>query len=48
VFKAATKVIGETFVFVGNVQFALLLLATVITGLSLFFVAKERKQFALS
>lgn len=48
VFKAAYKTTGSEFVFAGGVQSALLLLATLITALSLYFVIKERKQLTFS
>jgi len=48
VFKAAYKTTGGEFVFAGSVQSTLLLLATLITGLSLYFVIKERKQLTFS
>lgn len=43
VFKAANSVMGTTFAFAGNTQLILLVLATLVTVLTITFVMKERK-----
>lgn len=46
VFKAINSAIGSAFAFAGNTQLSLLLLATLVTGLTVYFVAKERRGLA--
>ncbi len=48
VFKAANSVMGSTFAFAGNTQLILLVLATLVTVLTITFVMKERKLSAIS
>ncbi len=48
VFKAANSVMGTTFAFAGNTQLILLVLATLVTLLTIAFVMKERKLSAIS
>lgn len=48
VFKAANSALGATFVFAGSTQMALLVLATMVTALTIFFVLKERRLTTIS
>lgn len=48
VFKAAHSALGEAFVFEGNIQTIILILATLVTVLSGYFVVKERGSVTVS
>ncbi len=48
IFKAANSVMGTAFAFAGNTQLILLVLATLVTVLTINFVMKERKLSAIS
>lgn len=48
VFKAGNSVVGSTFVFAGNTQLILLVLATLVTAITIALVTRERRVSTIS